>query len=476
MSEAGLPSNLPPPRKGRWWVVVTLLVLLPLAALAGLYVYVSLAAEADLRDAIAEANQLEPRGWRLPDLEAQREVPDNDKNSAAQVLAVRALLPVSWGQAPAFYELFDDLRPEARLNEPQAAALRAELQKATAVLPAALKLETMPNGRYVVAWAPNPLDTDLPCQEARAVADLLRYDALLKSHDGDADAALRSVRASLNASRSIGDEPTGVSQLVRISGRAVALGSLERVLAQGEPSPDALAAVQQAVLEDERSNLLLFATRGERAVGFEMMLDLRASSRNSMGPLGPLQESLGFLKHQQAAMLRYTSRLAEIARLPVEEQPGPLRELKAQSDDLPLMAALLAPAIDKVADACRRSHAQMRCAAVALAAERYRRAKGHWPETLDALVEAELLSEVPADPYDGQPLRFVRLADGIVIYAVGPDGHDDGGTIDRTHIGAPGTDLGFRLWDVDRRRQPPLPPRPTEPAAPPAGELPPEDK
>jgi hypothetical protein len=36
--------------------------------------------------------------------------------------------------------------------------------------------------------------------------------------------------------------------------------------------------------------------------------------------------------------------------------------------------------------------------------------------------------------------------------------------MDFHNIMAPDTDLGFRLWDVSRRRQPPAPPKPVPPA------------
>jgi hypothetical protein len=35
-----------------------------------------------------------------------------------------------------------------------------------------------------------------------------------------------------------------------------------------------------------------------------------------------------------------------------------------------------------------------------------------------------------------------------------PAGRDNGGSLERERPLAPGTDLGYRLWDVDRRRQP----------------------
>jgi hypothetical protein len=51
-----------------------------------------------------------------------------------------------------------------------------------------------------------------------------------------------------------------------------------------------------------------------------------------------------------------------------------------------------------------------------------------------------------------------------VIYSVGPDGQDDGGDV----RGVPdtnknGLDVGFRLWDVARRRQDPPAPAPVPP-------------
>jgi hypothetical protein len=61
---------------------------------------------------------------------------------------------------------------------------------------------------------------------------------------------------------------------------------------------------------------------------------------------------------------------------------------------------------------------------------------------------------VPRDPFDLGPLKLAGRPDGVVIYSVGPDGKDDGGAVwqagNRT-----GSDLGVRLWDVDRRRQSP---------------------
>jgi hypothetical protein len=38
------------------------------------------------------------------------------------------------------------------------------------------------------------------------------------------------------------------------------------------------------------------------------------------------------------------------------------------------------------------------------------------------------LPKIPTDIFDGQPLRYGRLERGYVVYSVGPDRLDDGGT------------------------------------------------
>jgi len=70
--------------------------------------------------------------------------------------------------------------------------------------------------------------------------------------------------------------------------------------------------------------------------------------------------------------------------------------------------------------------AQVRAAQSALAVERFRLAHGQLPEDLQELVP-QFLSAVPDDPFDGQSLRYHRLAKGYVVYSIGRDGHDDGG-------------------------------------------------
>ena len=73
---------------------------------------------------------------------------------------------------------------------------------------------------------------------------------------------------------------------------------------------------------------------------------------------------------------------------------------------------------------------------VAIALELYRRDRGRYPASLEALVP-DLLPCIPADRITGDPVRY-RLRDGRpIIYSVGADGMDDGGVPADTMGGTP---------------------------------------
>jgi hypothetical protein len=92
---------------------------------------------------------------------------------------------------------------------------------------------------------------------------------------------------------------------------------------------------------------------------------------------------------------------------------------------------------------------RLRGAVAAVAAVRYRRTHGSWPEALAELVP-DYLSQIPQDPYAEGPFRYRRLPTGLVIYSIGRDGRDGGGKVHVPPESADG-DIGFRLWDRGSR-------------------------
>ena len=66
------------------------------------------------------------------------------------------------------------------------------------------------------------------------------------------------------------------------------------------------------------------------------------------------------------------------------------------------------------------------------------------PRNLAAACREAGLKAVPIDPFSGQPMKFVVQGGHPVVYSVGKDGKDDGGTVDSKNDSQPG-DLIYRL-------------------------------
>src|SRR5262249_20954983 len=153
------------------------------ALAVGWYAYLYSLADRRLRDALAEADRLDP-GWRMPELEASRALLPDSENAAVHVLAASTLQPAGWpywdrgpvGQESpqemekrqALAESLNNLEPAVLLNDDQVKALRVELTRAADAVKEARKVADFPRGRYAVAWRRDFISTLLPhAQNAR---------------------------------------------------------------------------------------------------------------------------------------------------------------------------------------------------------------------------------------------------------------------------------------------------------------------
>lgn len=423
-----------------------------------------------LQETLAEMDRTEP-GWRLKDIEAAREPVPEDENSARVVVAAAELLPRGW-PPPEFEALFGHLAPEEQLAPDDFARLQQAIDKVRPALVEARKLAKLPRGRHRIAYLRNVMNTQLEDQQrSRQVVHLFLYDALLCDQRQDTKGALNSCQAAFNVARSLGDEPLSISQLVRIAGIVLACRGVERALAQGEVATEDLAGMQKLLADEDAFPDYPILARGERALWHEMFDAMEsedvAIAALSTGRPDWDERLFGFayrdnIRLQHPTLLAMMNRLIALSQLPMPEQAEAerlldqeLRELRTSS----ALAALPFVGVLKLGEASRRKHALIRCTLAALAAECYRQKFQTWPASLDQLCP-QFLADVPLDPFDGEPLRFRRTEDGIVIYAVGSDGVDNNGNLDREHPTQPGVDIGFRLWNIAKRRQPahPKPP------------------
>jgi hypothetical protein len=482
MSAATTSGTVVKPRRRllRLFVSATLV----LAAVVGLYAaYLAFdewQARREWVEACAEADRLDP-GWRWEDLIAKLPAVPDEQNSAVRLLAAERLLPHGWPPRPGLIRI-GQTPPIQRLSPTHADNLRHQLGNIGLAVAEARAVANLPSGRLPPQA---PLSSSLVSRANEHWFDYFTpvksiLDPLVLRHveDGDLDEALISVRAMIYASRPLADSPTLLNVLLATAERYIAAMAIERVLAQGEPSPAALNTARRIIEEDVNRPLFLNALRGTRAGLEELIraLDEGRVSRAQIAASGFFANTLfggkltgwtaldDWIREVAGTDLRRSTSVAmlrnwtwAIERL--KESPDGFRahaaEWEARRAGQPRAARDAFPMLARYVDDFAIDDAYFRAAVVALAAEHFRQVRGRWPTNLDELVP-EFLTAVPRDPQDLRPLRLARLADGIAIYSIGPDGKDDGGDVGTgMATTVKGRDIGIRLWDVDKRRQPP---------------------
>jgi hypothetical protein len=444
----------------RWRIGLAVCVTLAIGLAAGFW-YLSWAEERDFQEALAETDRLDP-GWRLDAIEAARPIIRPEENSALVVIEIHKACTLSW-----LGERLENNMVATPLNVPFDAEATQALQKLVdehaQAAGLALRLAEMPRGRYPSTYDPQTASFSFEyLQYMRHTAHIVQLTTLHAIQQGDEVRAAELCRSGLNTARSAAAEGSLIALLVRVACVEIGLSGLERTLAMTTPPPAELQKLQDVIQREIDDPRLTVSMRGERALGADMLEAVRdgRQKRSTLVPAtkGAWQKWLadllpGTVGFSRANHLRAMNDLVEASKLPVERQLTVINEKCEawEGRDAVLTSAL--PAFRKGTAAHVRNQAKLRCAVVAVAAERYRQEHHAWPAALDTLVRSGHLKEVPVDPYDGKPLRYRRLPDGPLFYSVGVDGVDDGGTIDRSNPIAPGTDIGFRLWDVESRRK-----------------------
>ncbi|MDB6018510.1 MAG: hypothetical protein JWR19_2999 [Pedosphaera sp.] len=116
-----------------------------------------------------------------------------------------------------------------------------------------------------------------------------------------------------------------------------------------------------------------------------------------------------------------------------------------------VFSALLLPALANIVQKTARTQTAADETVLACALERYRLAHGQFPETLDALMP-QFISQLPHDVINGQSYHYRLTSDGqFVLYSVGWNETDDGGTVATTTTGSTDFKNGDWVWQYPTR-------------------------
>lgn len=268
-------------------------------------------------------------------------------------------------------------------------------------------------------------------QQLRAGARLLTLETVVHAHRGQTDAALESIDALFAAARSLEGEPILVSQLVRMALDEVARERIALLLEAGILDGGQLASLDAQLAACDFNQGFRRALMAERVIGLQTFADPASLGREIAGArwgLIPSGDQAMFLQIMREVLVaaKDSSAAMRDAAFEAEDRVRQLRGTAGWRLRYPL-TALLVPSLGAFAQALTRREAERDATRVALAIERFRRSQGRVPQNLDELVP-EFLPALLLDPFDGAPLRYRATATEYVVYSIGPNGGDDGGS------------------------------------------------
>jgi hypothetical protein len=93
------------------------------------------------------------------------------------------------------------------------------------------------------------------------------------------------------------------------------------------------------------------------------------------------------------------------------------------------VVSCLALAASRLGELAHEDRAVYDAVLTVIAAKRYQSDRGDYPQSLEQLVQAGYIAHLPLDPYSDKPLVYRRMETGFLLYSVGHDMKDDGGTV-----------------------------------------------
>jgi hypothetical protein len=290
--------------------------------------------------------------------------------------------------------------------------------------------------RYPIDFAQQSDPSASLQKDMQAAVQLLGLEALIASEDKDADKFLASISASLALARSV-DGLLLIHRLTHGAVRGYTYRSIERAINRMPLTDEQLSTLSGWVKASDSSEGFKRALLAEQCLGLHTFTAPLPEVSNRIGEQekGLFQvlifsRMLGLNSKYALSYTNLMQKSIDALELP---DPDRLETFNAIQENIHngkqgcVITNLLWPALARTLQIDIRHQAHSRVTQAGLAIERYRLAEGCLPESLKCLVPA-YAQAIPMDPFDGRELKYRTLTTGYVVYSVGDDLTDEGGT------------------------------------------------
>lgn len=358
------------------------------------------------------------------DLEARSKLPEEAPNAAAVYeRAFAAFVPSADEENVPLLGRAELPERGVSLPEPMAEAIAdclASNGQCLSLLREAADIEDCWYRRDLKELLPNSLGL-------RRCTILLRLNTLFQGHQNDSDGVMSSVRSALRLAESLRRGPLMITYAVRMAQYGAALKGLEWALSATDFADRQLGELDDMLGASGRTLDLGEVMMGERSYMIETYN--APPGPHSFMFDSPLLKLACVRRLGLSDNLDYMADVIEASCLPGRQRLARFRVMEKKAEGLSfvhVVIKVIAPLTTRIIEIDVRLQAHLTLARTALAIERYRLATGTPPEQLDELVPT-YLTEVPIDPFDGQPIRYRPSASGYLLYSVDADGQDNGG-------------------------------------------------
>jgi len=270
----------------------------------------------------------------------------------------------------------------------------------------------------------------------REATFLFVLESMLQAEEHNAEPAVQPILSAYGLAHSLRNEPTEISQIIRMSLHRFAGSGLERILNKIRLSDTQLRRIDAVLAAAYDPNASVLPLVSKRCSGYEAFRkprdpDLVQGTQREAPSVAHIAigRALGTLDLSLLEYLDRVERHTKILQLAPAQRLKAATEAKARYEANPLPPGLnwLLDDLAQITRVDLEDMAQVHVARAAIAIERYRLADDSLPASIADLVP-RFLEAVPEDPFDGESLRYSKRDGGYVVYSIGPDGTDDGGT------------------------------------------------
>lgn len=267
---------------------------------------------------------------------------------------------------------------------------------------------------------------------------LLGLDAFLSAEKGDVPASLNRLRVGLRFAPKIAEEATLITYLIAVADAKMCLMFLNKAVSGREVGAELLLPVLGDLGDNQINHwktLLRNSIRGERVLFMDVgMPPSVASLRQAFGGNAWTERVYywlvrPFVKRDVSQNLPKYAELEERASSSYYQTRDFWKPYQDHLRGLPWYAIVSKNVLPEMEATCMKTatlDALVLTARVGLACRIFKSRTGEYPENLQALVPA-LLTDVPIDPFTGDPLVYRREGEGFIVYSLGSNLKDDGG-------------------------------------------------